>query len=341
MKSKIAFVTIGQAGGNIGELLEEKGFHVLYLNTSEEDLSTLSKAKHKYHISGGEGCNKDRQKAKQLVIDDYDQIAAQIDAQIDADIIFTVFASGGGTGSGAGPMLTDLLIDDGRTVGTVTIIPALSESVKTQINSYECFSELVRIDGLASCFIIDNERGQKLKLNEQFTEDFTSFVEIPEKIHNIEGNVDKAEIRETLSAHGMAMIVQTDKETAGIIQCLKDNIYTPAEQDRAVKYITAALGKGVRLADIEKEIGTPVDTFQTYADSTILCISGMSYPQTRLDNVYKHVEDNKELIKRNLASTHSMEMKSGVNFLGSMNEEQKKKVEKKPISRRDLIGKYL
>ena len=77
MKKKIAFIAIGQAGGNIGQLFEERGFSVLYLNTSEEDLSTLSGAKYKYHITGGEGCNKDRKKAKQLVIDDYDQKAGR------------------------------------------------------------------------------------------------------------------------------------------------------------------------------------------------------------------------------------------------------------------------
>ena len=88
---------------------------------------------------GGEGCNKDRRKAKQLVIDDYDSIATEMDAKIKADIIFVVFASGGGTGSGAGPMLCDLLIDDGKTVGAVTVLPALDESIKSHVNAYECF----------------------------------------------------------------------------------------------------------------------------------------------------------------------------------------------------------
>ena len=178
MKKKIAFIAIGQAGGNIGQLFEERGFSVLYLNTSEEDLSTLSGAKYKYHITGGEGCNKDRKKAKQLVIDDYDQIAAEIDAKLDAEIIFVIFASGGGTGSGAGPMLCDLLLDDGKTVGAVTVIPALDESTKSHVNSYECFAELTKIEGLASCFILDNENGNKLGLNRSFADDFTAFVEI-------------------------------------------------------------------------------------------------------------------------------------------------------------------
>ena len=61
MKNKIAFVAVGQAGGNIGHLFEEKGYSVLYINTSQEDLNTLETAKYKYHIPNGEGCNKDRQ----------------------------------------------------------------------------------------------------------------------------------------------------------------------------------------------------------------------------------------------------------------------------------------
>lgn len=87
MKNKIAFVAVGQAGGNIGQLFEQKGYNVLYINTSQEDLDTLEKAKFKYHIPNGEGCNKDRRKAKQLVIDDFDQIAAEIEAKIKSELI--------------------------------------------------------------------------------------------------------------------------------------------------------------------------------------------------------------------------------------------------------------
>ena len=117
MKEKISFVAVGQAGGNIGQLFEKKGYSVLYINTSKEDLDTLESAKFKYHIPGGEGCNKDRRKAKQLIIDDFDNIAREIESKVKADMLFVIFASGGGTGSGAGPMLTDLLIDEGMTVG--------------------------------------------------------------------------------------------------------------------------------------------------------------------------------------------------------------------------------
>ena len=341
MKKKIAFIAIGQAGGNIGQLFEERGFSVLYLNTSEEDLSTLKTAKYKYHITGGEGCNKDRKKAKQLVIDDYDQIAAEMDAKLAAEIIFVVFASGGGTGSGAGPMLCDLLLDDGKTVGAVTVIPALDESVKSHVNSYECFAELTKIEGLASCFILDNENGNKLGLNRSFVDDFTAFVEIPERIQNVEGNIDKAEIQEALKAHGMAVILHSTADSADVIKKLQDNIYAPIESDRVVKYITAEMSSNVRMTDVEKDLGVPVDTFQTAGEETVLCASGLSFPQTRLDLIYERIDENRETIKKNLKATQDLSLKGDVDFLSEPSNITKKDEEKKPKSRRDIMTKYL
>lgn len=341
MKDKIAFVAIGQAGGNIGQLFEERGFSVLYLNTSEEDLSTLEDAKFKYHITGGEGCNKDRRKAKQLVIDDYDSIATEMDAKIKADIIFVVFASGGGTGSGAGPMLCDLLIDDGKTVGAVTVLPALDESIKSHVNAYECFSELTKIDGLSACFILDNENGNKLDLNKEFVEDFTAFVEIPDKIQSVEGNIDKAEIQETFKAHGMAAVLQSSPDSADVIKKIQSNVFAPIEPDRVVKYITAAMSSEARMADIEKALGVPVDTFQTLSSGTVLCASGLSFPQTRLDLIYERIDENRETIKKNLKATHELTMKEDIDFLSEPRASEKKDVEKKPQSRRSIMTKYL
>lgn len=343
MKNKIAFVAVGQAGGNIGRLFEQKGFSVLYANTSQEDLDTLDHAKYKYHISGGEGCNKDRRKAKQLIVEDFDNIAAEIESKIKADIIFVVFASGGGTGSGAGPMLADLLIDEGKTVGAITILPAPDESPKSHINSYECFSELTEIAGTGACFIVDNAHGEKLGLNTDFVEAFAAFLEIPEKHKSVKGNIDKAEIEETLKAHGMAVVVrQKAQESAEIIQAIKDNVFAPLEADRAVKYITASMSGNVNMADLERAIGTPLDNFQTFNDEeTICCVSGLTYPQTRLDEVYNKVSENKDTIKKNLAATHETRMKKDVNFLSDAEPAKKKSDAPKPKTRRDIMSKYL
>lgn len=345
MKNKIAFVAVGQAGGNIGRLFEEKGYSVLYINTSQEDLNTLETAKYKYHIPNGEGCNKDRHKAKQLIIDDFDNIAAEIDSKISASMIFVIFASGGGTGSGAGPMLADLLIDEGKTIGIITVLPAENESIKSHINAYECFGELVEIEGTGACFILDNNKGEKLELNPVFVDAFCSFVEIPEKFKNEKGNIDKAEIKETLKAHGMSLVLrQKAAGSAQVIEAIKDNVCAPIEPDRAVKYITAALSGKVTMDDLLKAVGTPIDTFQTFGEKeTIFCISGLSYPQSRLESIYKRVEDNKETIVKNLSAAKEISLKTGVNFLEGMDKKPTKQPEtqKRPKSKRDIMSKYL
>lgn len=343
MKKKISFVAVGQAAGNIGKLFEQKGYAVVYVNTSQEDLDTLEKAKFKYHIPQGEGCNKDRRKAKQLVIDDFDNIAAEIESKAKSEMIFVIFASGGGTGSGAGPMLIDLLIDEGKMVGAITIIPAPDESPKSHMNSYECFSELTKISGTGSCFIIDNGNGEKLELNTVFADSLAAFLEIPEKHKSIKGNIDKAEIMETLKAHGVSVVVcSKGKESADVIQAVKESALAPLEPDRVVKYITASLAGNVRMADLEKAFGVPLDNFQTFNDDeTICCISGLAYPKARLDVVYNKVSENKDQIRKSLEATRETELKGDINFLDDIEPASKKAEPKKQQSKRDIMSKYL
>lgn len=343
MKRKISFVAVGQAGGNIGRLFEKEGYAVLYINTSREDLDTLADAKFKYHIPQGEGCNKDRRKAKQLIIDDFDNIAAEIDSKVKSEMLFVIFAAGGGTGSGAGPMLMDLLIDEGKTVGAITILPAQDESPKSHINAYECFLELTKISGTGSCFIIDNENGDKLKLNALFVDCFTAFLEIPEKHKDVRGNIDKAEIMETLQAHGASVVVcSKGKESADAIQAIKESALAPLEPDRAVKYIAASFAGNARMADLERAFGVPLDNYQTFNDNeTICCMSGLTYPKTRLDAIYNRVTENKEQIRKNLAATRETELKGDINFLDEIEPAKRAAEPKKPQSKRDIMSKYL
>ena len=313
------------------------------MNTSQEDLDTLENAKFKYHIPQGEGCNRDRRKAKQLIIDDFDNIASEIESKVKAEMIFVIFSSGGGTGSGAGPMLIDLLIDEGKSVGAITIIPAPDESPKSHINSYECFSELTGIAGTGACFIIDNANGEKLELNAAFVDSFAAFMDIPIKHKSVKGNIDKAEVMETLRAHGSSIVIRCrGKESADAIQAVKESVFAPLEADRTVKYITASFAGNVQMADLEKAFGMPLDNFQTFNDEeTICCISGLTYPQTRLDTVYNKVAENKDLIRKNLAATGETKMKGGVNFLDDIDPVRKKPEGKKPQSKRDIMSKYL
>ncbi len=364
MKSKIGFIAVGQAAGNIGLIFEQKGYQVFYINTSKEDLDTLPGAKFKHHIKDGEGCNKDRLKAKQALIDDFDSISRKISEGLSCDFVYIIFSSGGGTGSGAGPMLADLTLGDIaegllqiQNVGVITILPALNEPIKANINSYECFSELSKIEGLASTIILDNTYGDKMMINHQFVNTFCSFLDIPNKHKSERGNIDKAEIMETIKATGMMQIIQIpekESKTDVLLEKFNKGFYPALEGDGILRYLTISqAGSQLDLDIVQRNIGTPLDVFQTYnGHSTICAISGLTYPATRLNQIYEKVEANKEKVLQSLNANTQIELKEGINFLQETARTKPVK-ERRPvtaennaskssgISRRDIMKKYM
>ncbi len=350
MRKKIGFVAIGQAGGNIGKLFEDKGFSVLYLNTSQEDLRTIRDAKYTYHIAGGEGCNKDRAKAKRLVVEDFDNIGREIYEKMDVSMVYVIFASGGGTGSGCGPMLIDLLLGDIasgdsriESIGAITVIPDEKESPRAHINCYECFEELTGIEGIASVMAIDNSKGDKLALNQRLVNVFNDFIEIPNRHKDVRGNIDRAEIEETLKSKGMLVVTKIPAKqstTAAVLESFKRSVFAPIEPDRVIKYIAISSTGAVDVDAMRKEVGVPVDVFQTYNDrATICCLAGLNYPKTRLEAVYRKAVENQELILKNLQAVSEPKMKKGVDFLSS-SKQPATEVGKPKTSRRELMKKY-
>lgn len=328
MRKTISFIAIGQAGGNIGQLLEQRGFEVLYLNTSKEDLDTI-KGKYKYHIKEREGANKDREKAKKIIIEDFDNVSKEIEDKITNNIVFLLFAAGGGTGSGIAPALMKMLIHQEKKVGAITILPDKSESVKAHINTYECFTELIKIKESAAVFVLDNEKGEKLSLNRNFVSDFCKFIEIPNKFKSKKGNIDVAEVKEVLLTHGMSIVTSASDNTADVINKIKNNIYSDMEQDKVLKYIGVALTENIDIYALEKEIGIPLDRFIAYTEREIIFgISGLSYPETRLNQIKEIIETNKEKIVKNLKAVKETGLSENINFLNEIEAEEIKQEEK-------------
>lgn len=335
----IGFIGVGQAGGNIVQLFEQEGYPAMYINTSQEDLNTLKDSKYVYHITNGEGANKDRDKAKQLVIDDYDNIAAMVDKVMDCEILFVVFSSGGGTGSGTGPMLIDLMLDENRKVGAVTILPTAEESVKTKYNSYECFRELLSLDKMASLFILDNSKADKFYINNRFVQMFDNYIHIPDNYSSQRGNIDDAEIKETLLTHGMSCIYSAgNTNMAALAKSISSDIYAPIEGDK-VKYMALAADDSINsFEELHKAVGVPYDEFRTYTDNDcIIMLAGLNYPLSRLDEIHSDVLSGKDIIINNTTISRQ-ELKDDFDFVkkspGAMPRAE-------PQSKRDIMAKYL
>jgi len=109
MKEQFGVIGLGQAGGNIANIFEGKGYNTIYVNTSLEDLNTI-KGVHKLHVTGADGAAKDRKKVLQLVMESFGDIIQKIENVITQKYIIVVYSSSGGTGSGLStPMLNTLL----------------------------------------------------------------------------------------------------------------------------------------------------------------------------------------------------------------------------------------
>lgn len=234
IRSDVGFVCIGQAAGNIGLLFEEKGYNVLYINTSSEDLALLKNAKHVYHVPNGEGCAKDRDKAKYHLANDIDHLLDLIETKVPQKNVFVVFASGGGTGSGISPYLLNILVEkfstdeDGelsanpaKLFSAITILPSDSEPLQPAINSYSCCKEILDIENLGTVFFIDNNSMEdKMKINKVFVSELDTVLSIPALHKSVKGNVDKAEIKKVIfETHGMGKILCRPRER-GTAECI-------------------------------------------------------------------------------------------------------------------------
>lgn len=139
LREDIRFLCIGAAGGNIGQMLEKKGFKAYYINLAKQDLDLIN-SPNKLHIPGGEGASKNRSKAKMVLSESIDEVMNVLDQQITERYVFVTFSLAGGTGSGLGAFVSSVIAENpDKKVGLVVILPSMGESLQARINAYRTF----------------------------------------------------------------------------------------------------------------------------------------------------------------------------------------------------------
>jgi cell division GTPase FtsZ len=331
MKQKIGFICIGQAGGNIGQLLEQHSFNCLFINTSKEDLETLN-TKFRYHILNGEGCNHNREKAISLLKNDYTNVIQEVKDKLShQQLIYLIFSTGGGSGSGISPILLEMLNSQlpNKKFGCITILPSDQEIGKPHMNSYKCYQELSSIDKLASVFTLDNNKlDNKFQINAQFVNKFVTLLDIPNHI-NTKGNIDKAELWEMLITRGSAIftIINSNSSnsqnlTTSIIKSWESNIFADIEKDKNIMYLGLSLTSDIFIDDLKLYIGTPYDIFRNYnRDTNVTILSGLTFPKTRINKIIESLNSNKEKLTNNIQNSRTNKITESLDWINNLESE--------------------
>ena len=346
MKNKIGIICIGQAGGNLGSMLKNEKFDVVFINSSKGDLDTLKTVNEneKYHITDGFGCAKERVIAKKIAQKDFNNINAFLNKSLgEKDFYYIAFSSSGGTGSGISPVLADILTTHlGKKVGLITILPSKNDTLQAHINAYECLQEVSNLKNICSVFFIDNNKNNNIShINKMFANLFSKIFDY-KKFETNKGNIDEAEILKLLETKGMISVASCDNKenTAKLIENIKEGVFAPLEDDRKIKYL--GLSKGIKFDEdlFTKEIGKYLDKFEnTNKEYTLAILSGLTLP-------FKRVKEMKDKILAEEETILSFEKDKGeeledIDFLTKKVISKEDNKEKEKLNVNDLFAQYL
>lgn len=348
VKRKCGILAIGAGGGNVATPFYKAGYPSLFVNSARLDLDSLTEVDetYKYHIPGGEGCNKDRKKSKELFRKDIDNIINEIKEKLSGiEYLFIIGSAGGGTASGVLASMKRVAMNELglKACIIVTILPnTKTESVKALINAYETLAEIEQLDEAGMTIILDNNKNaNKMRINEMFFCYLDAL--LTNNSSSVLGNVDNAEVEEMISTTGMAIISKLGKDksdTQQLISTFHNNIYAPLEDDKVIKYmglINVGNGKDIQIEDLYSEIGTPLDSFIGFEADAIICVlAGLSLPYAKMAEIKGIIDCNKDTIKRNLTAQSKGKLSESLGFFDDIMPGNKPKAEKK-TSNRDLL----
>ena len=320
---KITVIGCGACGNGITAEIENKirelggdksNTTFIGINTSTEDLASVNLS-HKIHINNSKGAACNRESSIQDLAESIDTILEELKGYIIEDsIVFIATSLGGGTGSAIAPMLAEILIDEGYTVGMIAVLPSDNESLKIKDNARQAFYEIEELKPrMGSIFILDNNATDKITVNKVFASLFSGVMCINNKSQD--GNMDLAEIEACLKTHSFSIITKTNKEkgtTANVVDILNrdSNIFAKRE-DKTVSVIgiseaVSAKDSRIDMSELRKEIGVAPTEFHGYLSESgenVIILAGLVMPYTRVDEMTESIQKEADIIKNSMKAT--------------------------------------
>lgn len=366
---KMGILAFGEAGSNIAEQATSKGISSVVVNTAKLDLNKLKNIPSdcKIHLEGWEGAGRNRDEGKEAAIKYAEQIAEKAYQKLhDCDIVFVAGSCAGGTGSGGLPIGIEIVSEFKNYVGVITILPDINESLKAQMNTLECFSELSQFEQLGSIFVIDNEKIRQIYQNKtkreiyqitnsQLIDNLVEAASLTRQTSYI-SNFDENDLLEILNERGCCTIskvhipadeVQTSSQLSEFIQhSWYMNCFSDSNKGQIVK--SAILAKiaehSTNLIDHEQifsEIGMPYDIIESYYSNegnsnhyTIYTIlSGLSFPENRLSRIENIIQDAEEKLTKQIEIARTQKFQTN-KWTSKFNRNKKENIQKESLKER-------
>lgn len=334
---KITVIGCGACGNSIAAKIEEcvrelegnkANVSFVGINTSTEDLASVSLS-HKIHINNSKGAACNRENSIQDLAESIDTILEELKSYIIEDsIVFIATSLGGGTGSAVAPMLAEILLDEGYTVGMIVVLPADSESLKIKDNARQAFYEIEELKPrMGSIFILDNNATDKMKINSTFASLFASVMCINNKSQD--GNMDLAEIEACLKTPSFSIITRANKgngTTANIVDVLNrdSNIFAKRE-DKTVSVMglseaVSAKESRIDMTELRKAIGVAPTEFHGYlseSEENVLILSGLTMPYARVDVMTESIQKEASIIQSSMRATTEVRTGKSLNVFST------------------------
>lgn len=335
---KVTVIGCGACGNSITAKIEEfvrdldgdkSNVSFVGINTSTEDLASVSLA-HKIHINNSKGAACNREASIQDLAECIKEVLDELKTYIVKDsIVFIVSSLGGGTGSSISPMLAEILLDEGYTVGMVIVLPSDDESLKIKDNARQAFYEIEALKPrLGSIFILDNNATEKAKINSTFASLFTSVLCINN--NSQDGNMDLAEIEACLKTPSFSIITRAGKAngtTANIVEVLNrdSNIFAKRENKTVsvigISEAVSAKESKINMSELRKEVGTAPTEFHGYSsmsEENVVILSGLVMPYSRIDAMTESVEKEADTIKNSMMATTEVRLDKSSNAFSNV-----------------------
>ena len=286
----VGIIGIGNAGSQVAELATKKQIDAVVINSSENDLSTISNNIIKFPLGDLRGAGKNRTEAKKFLKDAIKKILNEenfIEFMDDKDVIFVISSTGGGTGSGISPILTQILKKSfpESYIIMIGILPTIDEAYSTQINTIDYLQELYKKVEDPTYMLYDNDKFKSLPSHIMMTEVNRRIVDdiiILRGTYNYTtkySSIDEKDMSMILSTTGRIVVasylnikeknidsVSIDKQ---IEYLLKDGAHAELQLDRIIKRsgvianISESMAKSFddHLTELQEFIGAPVEEF--------------------------------------------------------------------------------